>query len=248
MDKKEFTDHFLMLAQLNNIEATEETAESFYALSDCLCEANKIHNLTAIKEEKDIILKHFIDSLFISKQIPQNATVLDVGCGPGFPSLPLALYRSDLTVTGVDSTSKKVNYVNATAKTLGLENIKAISARAEDLAKTELRESFDFVTARAVASLPVLCELCLPFVKVGGLFVAMKAQNSDSEISAALSAVGKCGGEYYKTVFKTLCAVDTDDPSADEKNEKRSLIIIKKVKKTPEIYPRIYSKITKKPL
>jgi len=248
MDKQEFVSCFLSTAELNNVEANVQTAEKFHELCVCLCEANKIHNLTAIKEEKDIILKHFIDSLMISKQIKENASLLDVGCGPGFPSLPLAIYRDDISVTGIDSTTKKINYVNQTAAALSLSNIKALSGRAEDFAKTEMRESFDVVTARAVASLPVLCELCLPFVKEGGIFVAMKAQNSDKELSDSLSAISKCGGEYYKTIFKTLHAVSDDDPSAEEKNEKRSLIIIKKVKKTPEIYPRIYSKITKKPL
>jgi 16S rRNA (guanine527-N7)-methyltransferase len=248
MNNTEFISLFLDFSRLNNLEMNEATAEKFYLLCNCLQETNKIHNLTAIKEDRDIMLKHFIDSLLISQYIPENARVIDIGCGPGFPSLPIAIYRPDINVVGVDSTSKKINYVNETAQKLGLTNIKAISARAEDVAKTELRESFDFVTARAVASLPVLCELCLPFAKIGGTFLAMKAQNSDGEIKSSLRAIDKCGGEYYKTVFKKLCATDSSDAEADEKNETRSLIIVKKVKKTPEIYPRPYAKITKKPL
>ena len=248
MNKTEFISLFLDFSRLNNIEMSDQTAEKFYSLCTCLVETNKIHNLTAIKEEKDIMVKHFIDSLLISQYIPENARLLDVGCGPGFPSLPLAIYRPDISVVGVDSTSKKINYVNETAKKLGLGNITAISARAEDIAKTDMRESFDFVTARAVASLPVLSELCLPFAKVDGTFLAMKAQNSDQEIKSSLRAIDKCGGEYYKTVFKKLYVVDDTDSEAEEKNETRSLIIVKKVKKTPEIYPRHYSKITKKPL
>ena len=248
MNKTEFISLFLDLSRLNNLLIDEPTAEKFYLLCNCLVETNKIHNLTAIKEEKDIMVKHFIDSLLISQYIPENARLLDVGCGPGFPSLPLAIYRPDITVLGVDSTSKKINYVNETAKKLGLANISAISARAEDMAKTDMRESYDFVTARAVASLPVLTELCLPFTKIGGIFLAMKAQNSDEEIKASLRAIDKCGGEYYKTVFKKLRATDDSEADAEEKNETRSLIIVKKVKKTPEIYPRHYSKITKKPL
>lgn len=243
MDYKEFESVFSSLAAINGIDLTSDAvAQKFFSLSGCLAEANKIHNLTAIKEEKDVILKHFIDSLMISGYIPQDSEVVDVGCGPGFPSLPLAVYRDDVSVVGIDSTAKKINYVNETAKTLGLSNIRAISARAEELAKSaEYREKFDVATARAVASLPVLCELCLPFVKEGGLFIAMKAQNPEQELSASLRAIDRCGGAYYKTIYKEL---------ADENgnSEKRSLIIIKKIGKTPENYPRIYSKIIKKPL
>lgn len=243
MDYNKFEELFSSLARINKINGCNDSmVKSFYALSDCLGEANRIHNLTAIKDDEGIILKHFIDSLMLSPYIPENATVVDVGCGAGFPSLPLAIHRKDTDITGIDSTAKKINYVNTTAKKLGLSNITAISARAEDLAGTpELRESFDVATARAVASLPVLCELCLPFVKVGGLFIAMKAQNAEQETAASLRAIDKCGGSYYKTVYREL----TDESG---KSEKRCLIIIKKVEKTPDIYPRHYSKITKKPL
>ncbi len=243
MNYKDFFGLFSSLCDINGIQNySEQTAKSFYELSVCLTTANKIHNLTAIKDERDIVLKHFIDSLFISEFIPEASRVADIGCGPGFPSLPLAIYRPDLAITGIDSTTKKINYVNETAKALGLDNITALSARAEELAhKDEYRESFDVVTARAVASLPVLCELCLPFVNEGGLFVAMKAQSADEELAASSSAISKCGGRYIKTAYKEL-------KRKDGENEKRSLIIIKKERKTPEIYPRIYSKITKKPL
>ena len=243
MELKEFLEIFGNLSNANGIDKiSDEAQRKLYGLSGCLSEANKIHNLTAIKEEKEIILKHFVDSLMISEHVPEGARVIDIGCGAGFPSLPLSIARPDLSVLGVDSTTKKINYVNETAKTLSLHNLEAISARAEELGHDgDYRESFDVATARAVASLPVLCELCLPFVRVGGKFVAMKAQNPEEEIAASLGAISKCGGEFYKTVYKELRS-DTGE------TEKRCLIIIKKVKETPGLYPRSYSKIAKKPL
>jgi len=235
MEQKEFLEIFGNLSEINKIEKIEEDrAEKLYGLSRCLSDANKIHNLTAIKDEKEVILKHLIDSLMISQCVPDGARVIDVGCGAGFPSLPLAIARPDVKVLGVDSTSKKINYVKETARSLFLANIDAISARAEELAHKDVyRESFDVATARAVASLPVLCELCLPFVRVGGLFVAMKAQNPEAEIAASLGAISKCGGEFYKTIYKDLSS-DTGE------TEKRCLIVIKKFKQTPHLYPRSY--------
>ena len=245
MEKSEFYEVFSEIAMLNGLSMPSDfISESFRNLAELLSAANKIHNLTAIKEEEDVIVKHFVDSLLASECIPKGVKLIDVGCGAGFPSLPLAIYRPDLSILGVDSTSKKINYVNETAKSLGLSNISAISARAEELShKEEYRETFDVATARAVASLPVLSELCLPFLKVGGLFVAMKAQSADEEIKLSRNAITKCGGELIDVVNKQLRHRRDDVPP-----ENRNLIIIRKVKETPEIYPRIYSKITKKPL
>ena len=244
MTKEQYIDIFCELFSLNGLETPDKNVlDSFYKLGELLGAANKIHNLTAIKEDEDVMLKHFIDSLLISNKIPKDSKVVDVGCGAGFPSLPLAIYRPDISLMGVDSTSKKINYVNNTAAELKLDNIKAISARAEDLAHKEYRESFDVATARAVAALPVLTELCLPFVKVGGLFIAMKSQSAAEELAASRSAIEKCGGELVDVIELEL----THRKENSEK-EKRNLIIIKKIKKTPDNYPRIYSKITKKPL
>ena len=245
MNKEQYIDIFSELFALNGLGTPEkDLAERFFELGELLSAANKIHNLTAIKEDEDVILKHFIDSLLISAQIPRGAKTVDVGCGAGFPSLPLAIYRPDITLMGIDSTTKKINYVNNTARSLGLTNIEASSARAEDLShKNEYREGFDVATARAVASLPVLSELCLPFVKLGGLFIAMKSLAAEEELLAARSAIEKCGGEVIDII-----ECDLKHRRENAENEKRSLIIIKKIKKTPDIYPRIYSKITKKPL
>ena len=246
MDKTQYIKEFNDLFALNidgSGTAPEGLGEEFYKLGEMLKEANKIHNLTAIKEDKEIILKHFIDSLMISEYIPNGAGVIDVGCGAGFPSLPLAIFRQDISLLSIDSTAKKINYVNQTAKALGLENIQALACRAEELAhQNGYRESFDVATARAVAALPILTELCLPFVKLGGSFVAMKSQSAEDELKLAASAIEKCGGKVVDVIEKKL--VRNDLPEADS----RTIIIIEKTKATPSSYPRIYSKISKKPL
>ncbi len=245
MTNIEYFEALCELFEINGLERpSDNVAQKLCELSDCLLSTNKIHNLTAIKEEEDVIVKHFVDSIFLSRLLPEGATVVDVGCGPGFPSLPIAIYRPDLKILGIDSTAKKINYVNQTAAALRLDNISAVSARAEFVARdTEHREKFDVATARAVASLPVLCELCLPFVKVGGVFVAMKAQSAEAELAASKTAIEKCGGDYLETVRLKLR--HRKDGVADEQ---RNLIVIKKVKNTPDIYPRDYAKILKKPL
>ena len=245
MNKNEYFKTLSELFDINELEKPSESlAQKLYELSDCLLTTNKIHNLTAIREEEDVMVKHFIDSIVLSRALPEGASVVDVGCGPGFPSLPIAIYRPDLKILGIDSTAKKINYVNTTAKTLGLDNIEAVSARAEAMAHIDdLRESFDVATARAVASLPVLCEICLPFVKIGGLFVAMKAQSATEELLASKNAIEKCGGEFVDVIELKL-----RHRKGDVAEETRNLIIIKKIRNTPEIYPRDYAKISKKPL
>ncbi len=245
MEYKEFEALFCPLAKINKIKELDSKAiYRLYKLEKALSEANKVHNLTAIKDTKGVIVKHFIDSIMLENHIAPSASIIDVGCGAGFPSLPLAISREDLDITAIDSTAKKVDYVNRTAKLLYLQNLRAASCRAEELAfEDEFREAFDIATARAVAALPVLAELCLPFVKVGGYFIAMKAQNADAELEAAVSAIEKCGGAIEEKIDRELYS-----HLSCEEYEKRSLIIIKKVKNTPQIYPRIYSKIIKKPL
>ncbi len=223
---------------------TDEQKEQMFVLSETLVETNKVMNLTAITDEKGIILRHIVDSLLISPHIPCHSTIIDVGCGAGFPTLPLAILRPDLKITALDATEKKIRFVSETAKLLGLENVTAMSGRAEELALTpEWRESFDFATARAVASLPVLCELTLPFVKVGGQLVAMKAKEAMSELESSKHAISVlCGAnanDEVKTVSLALHA---------ESSEPRTIIKIKKTAKTPRIYPRRYAQIKKSPL
>lgn len=219
-----------------------EKAEKLYALTEIMLEVNKSMNLTAITEESAVILKHYADSLTVSSLIPQGVSVIDVGCGAGFPTLPLGIFRPDLKILALDGTAKRIEYVRSTAKKLGLDNIEAISGRAEELAqRNEYREHFDIVTARAVASLPVLSELCIPFCKVGGYFIAMKASSAGDELGASQNAIKLCGGKVEESISIGLTA-------DDQVFEQRNLIKILKKQPTPKLYPRHYSKISKKPL
>ncbi len=235
---------------------TETTREKFYDLTDIMLTAGEHMNITAIKDVREIILRHYADSLMLlSAGIDKKSVVIDVGCGGGFPCLPLAVVRKDLKITGIDSTGKKVDYVNETARRLNLDNLRAYPARAEEICLPQprkekgmcgtifsLRETADVVTARAVAALPVLSELCLPFASVGGKFIAMKSKNADEELIASLSAIEKLGGRIEDVKEITLKGSDTDGDMG------RTLIIISKISPTPEKYPRQYSQIKKKPL
>lgn len=242
MTKDEFILECRGIFELNALPCSEKQARELFLLTERMLEVNKGLNLTAIKEEKAIISKHYVDSITIADHIPQNSRIIDVGCGAGFPTLPLAIFRPDLTIVALDGTAKRINYVAETAKMLGLSGVTAVSARAEELANTsEYRERFDIVTARAVAPLPILCELCLPFCRVGGTMIAMKSQQANEELDAAKNCIELCGGELQNVV---PCDLKSENGDIDA----RKLIIIKKVKKTLQLYPRHYSKISKKPL
>ena len=220
---------------------TEERTRKLYELTQIMLEVNKSMNLTAITDEKAIILKHYADSLTVSKYIPNGARVIDVGCGAGFPCLPLAIFRDDISITALDATAKRINYVRDTATKLGLNNIFAIAARAEDVAKLpDYRETYDTATARAVATLPVLSELCLPFVKKGGTFVAMKASQGENEASDSANAIKLCGG--------SLTSIDKFALISDAEPDTRIIVTVSKISPTPSKYPRNYSQIVKKHL
>ena len=221
---------------------TDEQAEKLEKLTQIMLEVNKSMNLTAITEENAIILKHYADSITISKYIPEGASVIDVGCGAGFPTLPLAIFRPDIKITALDGTTKRIEYVKNAAKVLKLTNVNAIAGRAEEFAaKPEYRENFDVATARAVAALPILSELCLPFVKAGGIFASMKAAQGKAELESSSNAIALCGGK--------LVSADCFSLTSDGNNfEERIIISVSKIAKTPNKYPRHYSQISKKPL
>lgn len=222
-----------------NIFLNSEMEEKFETYFRVLVETNEKMNLTAITEKEEVYCKHFLDSLEITRAIENdsNFTLCDVGSGAGFPSIPLAIVNDKCNVTIIDALNKRIKFLNELVKKLGLENVCAIHARAEDFAKTN-RESFDVVTARAVARLNVLVELCLPLTKVGGKMIAMKGSSGKEELEEAKKAIFVLGG-----VIEKIIKVDLPSDMG-----KRELIVISKVKNTPLKYPRAFAKIKERPI
>lgn len=219
---------------------TEHNTSQFRKLTEIMLETNQHMNITAITDVEKIIPLHYADCVKVASLLPQNAKILDVGCGGGYPILPLAIVRPDLDITGLDSTEKKVKYVQKTADDLGL-HIKTISARAEDVAKLpEHREKYDVVIGRAVARLNMLDELCLPFVKIGGKFIAMKGLAGFDEYSEAKVGIQRLGGVLQEKTEYDLHLID--------EFEKRTLILVEKTSNTPKEFPRGFGAIKKKPL
>lgn len=211
----------------------------FQKLAELLVEQNKTMNLTAITDPDGIAVKHFADSISVltATEFAENARVLDVGTGAGFPGIPLLIMRPDLDLTMLDSTAKKLKYVANTVEELGL-SANVLHTRAEEAGQSkEYRETFDIVCSRAVAALNVLCEYCLPFVKVGGYFVAMKAAKAQEEIDGAKAAIKLLGGKIMEE--KSFRLSDGGE---------RNIIIIKKISHVPPKYPRVSAQIAKKPL
>ena len=199
--------------------ATEQNKLAFASLCEHILAVNKVHNITAIKDVPGVITKHFADSLTIAKYVPENATVIDVGTGGGFPTLPLAIARPDLKITAIDSTAKKIAHVQNTAHTFDLNGVTAIAGRAEELAQGKMREGFDVATARAVSELRILCELTLPFVKMGGILISMKGASGEKEARDAEKAIKQLGGQLIAE--HKLALID-----ADGNREERYLVIV----------------------
>lgn len=216
-----------------------EQIEQFNKYMELLLEWNEKINLTAITEKNQIVLKHFIDSLTISKYIKDNSRVIDVGTGAGFPGIPLKIYNNTLNITLLDSLNKRVNFLNEVINNLHLEKIEAIHNRAEDLARNaDYREKFDYATSRAVANLSTLVEYLLPFVKLNGNCICMKGPNIDEEIENSKVALKKLGGEI----------IDIKKFNLPESDIERNIIIIKKIKNTDKEFPRKAGLPAKKPL
>ena len=235
IDKKQLSE-YLVQAGIPQSETVIEKSDRFAAM---LVERNKVVNLTAITDPEGVAVKHLLDSLLVFRYVDfaQGAKVIDVGCGAGFPSMPMLIARNDLQMTFLDSTGKKLAFIEDCLTELNLEAA-VLHARAEEQAKKNVsRETYDFAVARAVANLRSLCELTLPFVKVGGCFAALKGKEGKEEWEQAQNAIAQLGGKTENVFAYTL-------PDASERN----LILIKKISQPPTKYPRASTAIIKKPL
>ena len=243
INRQDFESEISRVFKLNGLAALldKKRSELFFLLTERMLEENEKYNLTAITEPKKIIINHYADCALLAQKLPRGAKIIDVGCGAGFPTLPLAIVREDISILAMDSTAKRINYVSETCSILGIKNVTAIAMRAEDASRlAEYREKFDFATARAVAEMRVLCELCLPFVRVGGSMLAMKGKNAEFELSGAKKAISLLGGE--PATFESVTLVGGDEEFT------HPIITVKKKAKTPIAYPRPYAQISKKPL
>lgn len=222
-----------------HIELENKQIEDFYSFMNMLIEKNKVMNLTGITEPKEIILKHFVDSLTALKYIDKNNKVIDVGTGAGFPGLPLKIAKELLEITLLDSLNKRINFLNEVIESINVGKIETIHGRAEDFGQdTKYRERFDIAISRAVAPLNILIEYMLPFVMVGGKCICMKGSNCDEEIENAKKAIEILGGKIEKI----------DKFNLPDSEDNRTILIIKKIKKTDRQYPRKAGIPTKKPL
>lgn len=221
------------------IEISSAQEEQFRVYADLLVAWNEKVNLTAVTDPEGIAAKHFLDSILLLKyaEIPQGETVVDIGTGAGFPGVPLKIMRPDLKLTLLDGLNKRLVFLAELTKTLGIE-AEIVHARAEEAARQKrYRASFGFASARAVAAMPVLCEYCLPFLKKGGVFAAMKGPGAGEEEKSAEAAIALLGCTMEKTVCYTLPAGDG-----------RTLFLIRRTGPLPGEYPRHGSKIAKSPL
>ena len=203
-----------------------------------LLEKNKVMNLTAITEPKDVATLHLLDSAYLlTAESFRDKTVVDVGTGAGFPGMPMGILEPTAHLTLLDSLGKRIDFLQETAEALELENISCVHARAEEFA-ADHREQYGYAVSRAVAALPILCELALPLVKPGGAFLAMKSVESDAEIDSARSAIAQLGGKLEKLLDYTVPCTEV----------RHRVVLIRKVKPTPRQFPRAFARIKKSPL
>ena len=228
----------LLRSGLSALGLPEAAAAPMARYGQLLLETNQVMNLTAITDPADVAALHFLDSAALLNEVDfRDKTVADVGTGAGFPGLPLKIAEPSIRLTLLDAQGKRVRFLETVCRELGLDGVECVHGRAEEFA-AHRRESFDLVTSRAVAVLPVLSELCLPLVKVGGAFLAMKSVDSEAELEQAAHALEILGGRV-----ETLR--DYRIPGTEVRHR---LIVVKKMRKTPEKYPRAFAKIKKNPL
>ena len=222
------------------VEIDDTAKERLNIYGNLLLSWNEKMNLTAITEPEEVLFKHFYDCILFFKNVdvPKNAKVIDVGTGAGFPGMVLKIIRPDIKLTLLDGLNKRLVFLEEVIKELGLSDIQTVHLRAEEGGKNpKHREKYDIACARAVAALPTLLEYCLPFVKKGGMFVAMKGPSALEEAEKSKNALRLLGGEKPNIICETLTG-----------NEQRSFILVKKISQTPPKYPRISAKISKQPL
>ena len=237
----EFYDLMAKAAEDVGLELTTEQYDQFITYMRLLQEWNEKINLTAILEDEEIIKKHFIDSIkaFKRDEFRKNVNMIDVGTGAGFPGIPIAIMNPNINVTLLDSLNKRIKFLDIVISKLGLKNIKTIHSRAEDGARNKkLREKFDIATSRAVANMSVLSEYCLPYVKVGGKFIALKGPAVDQEIEESDVAIKTLGGE-----LEQICEVKIEDTDL-----RHNLVVVKKIKECAKTYPRKAGTISKNPI
>ena len=242
--------NFIENAYKCGVEINEATMDRLRDFYDLLVETNKSMNLTAITGYEDVLYKHFLDSLLVIRSLREagfkkeaeeftGAKIADIGTGAGFPGIPLKICFPDIKITLVDSLNKRIRFIQGACGELGLKGLEAVHGRSEELGRNpQFRDSFDFVLSRAVASLPVLAEYCMPFVKKDGMFISYKAEGVEKEAKEAEKAVKKLGGEIKKIVSVPLEGTDIT----------RDFVIIGKNTDTPKKYPRKPGTPAKEPL
>lgn len=239
MEKKDWIQELEKKAKKMQIELSNQQLEQFYLYMNLLLEWNEKINLTAITDPKEIILKHFIDSITIAPYLKNAQSILDIGTGAGFPGIPLAILENSKDFVLMDSLNKRIIFLQEVIQNIALTRVQAIHGRAEKLGKEkEHREHYDLVTSRAVAKLNILLEYMLPFVKVGGRCICMKSQEIEEELEEAKQAIELLGGKLERV----------DEIILPESDVKRKIIVIQKVRQTPIKYPRKPGTPTKEPI
>ena len=239
MSYEEFKMLLFQYAKKLEIVLSENYVKKFYEYMLLLLEWNEKINLTSITDEKDIVLKHFVDSITICKYIPKNAKLLDVGTGAGFPGIPVKIVRDDIEVVLLDSLNKRILFLDDVIDKLDMKNIQAVHGRAEEFGRNkDFRQSFDVVTSRAVANMAVLSEYLIPFSKLGGKCVIMKGADFEEELNNSKKAIKVLGGKINSVDEFVLPASDM----------KRTIVVVDKVGDTPKQYPRKAGTPAKKPI